>query len=153
MGCRAQSEHRTFDPEEADFFYVPTYVTCLLHPVQGWVDFPWYYGPVREYAQLASAFIGGFEISPDFPREINVRHFVLFLSFIAYMLDLLVNIMLYKRYPHHRHTIVDIVCLCCSHSNTAGCQLSEGGVLVDTQDLPMVGSQTGGFSRWEWGTC
>ena len=45
-----QSEHRTFDPEEADFFYVPTYVTCLMHPVQGWVDFPWYYGPLRECA-------------------------------------------------------------------------------------------------------
>eukprot|EP00201_Polytomella_parva_P019453 CAMPEP_0175040528 /NCGR_PEP_ID=MMETSP0052_2-20121109/1321_1 /TAXON_ID=51329 ORGANISM="Polytomella parva, Strain SAG 63-3" /NCGR_SAMPLE_ID=MMETSP0052_2 /ASSEMBLY_ACC=CAM_ASM_000194 /LENGTH=539 /DNA_ID=CAMNT_0016302765 /DNA_START=1526 /DNA_END=3145 /DNA_ORIENTATION=+ len=27
------SEHRTFDPEEADFFYVPVYLSCLMSPV------------------------------------------------------------------------------------------------------------------------
>ena len=29
-----QSEHRTLDPEEADFFYVPVYASCWFHP--GW---------------------------------------------------------------------------------------------------------------------
>eukprot|EP00877_Chromochloris_zofingiensis_P008502 jgi/Chrzof1/3905/Cz13g12240.t1 len=37
------SEHRTLDPEEADFFYVPAYLSCYLWPVHGWADFPsWY---------------------------------------------------------------------------------------------------------------
>ncbi|GLC34055.1 hypothetical protein PLESTB_000832400 [Pleodorina starrii] len=40
-----QSEHRTFDPEEADFFYVPVYVACYFWPVLGWADFPWWYAP------------------------------------------------------------------------------------------------------------
>ena len=25
---------RTLDPEEADFFYVPTYLACFFHPIQ-----------------------------------------------------------------------------------------------------------------------
>ncbi len=37
-----QSEHRTFDPEEADFFYVPQYSTCLIYPILGWADYPWF---------------------------------------------------------------------------------------------------------------
>ncbi len=41
----AQSEHRTLDPEEADFFFMPVYTSCFLHPVWGYVDHPWYYGP------------------------------------------------------------------------------------------------------------
>ncbi|GIL78717.1 hypothetical protein Vretimale_380 [Volvox reticuliferus] len=40
-----QSEHRTYDPEEADFFYVPMYITCYMWPVLGWADFPWWYAP------------------------------------------------------------------------------------------------------------
>ncbi len=36
-----QSEHRTLDPEEADFFYMPVYTSCFLHPVWGYVDHPW----------------------------------------------------------------------------------------------------------------
>ncbi|GLI62946.1 hypothetical protein VaNZ11_005800 [Volvox africanus] len=40
-----QSEHRTFDPEEADFFYVPVYVSCFFWPVMGWADHPWWYTP------------------------------------------------------------------------------------------------------------
>jgi hypothetical protein len=39
-----QSEHRTLDPEEADFFYVPVYTSCWMHPVYGWADHPWWYG-------------------------------------------------------------------------------------------------------------
>eukprot|EP00798_Chlamydomonas_sp_ICE-L_P007380 gene7380-504_t len=39
------SPHRTFDPEEADFFYVPVYITCYAWPVYGWADFPWFYTP------------------------------------------------------------------------------------------------------------
>ncbi|KAG2437847.1 hypothetical protein HXX76_005465 [Chlamydomonas incerta] len=41
-----QSEHRTFDPEEADFFYVPVYVTCYMWPILGWADGPWWYAPL-----------------------------------------------------------------------------------------------------------
>ncbi|KAK9805384.1 hypothetical protein WJX73_009679 [Symbiochloris irregularis] len=40
-----QSPHRTLDPEEADFFYVPVYTSCYVHPVHGWADGPWWYGP------------------------------------------------------------------------------------------------------------
>ncbi|KAG1664527.1 hypothetical protein FOA52_012994 [Chlamydomonas sp. UWO 241] len=40
-----QSEHRTFDPEEADFFYVPQYSNCMMFPLHGWADFPWFAPP------------------------------------------------------------------------------------------------------------
>lgn len=40
-----QSPHRTFDPEEADFFYVPAYSSCYPFPVMGWADFPWFHDP------------------------------------------------------------------------------------------------------------
>ena len=40
-----QSPHRTLDPDEADFFYVPVYTSCFMHPVWGWADHPWWYGP------------------------------------------------------------------------------------------------------------
>ncbi|BDA44352.1 hypothetical protein COCOBI_05-5360 [Coccomyxa sp. Obi] len=40
LGIRS-SEHRTLDPEEADFFYMPVYTSCFLHPVWGYVDHPW----------------------------------------------------------------------------------------------------------------
>ncbi|EFN56537.1 hypothetical protein CHLNCDRAFT_51514 [Chlorella variabilis] len=33
-----QSEHRTLDPEEADFLYVPAYTSCLITPVQRTAD-------------------------------------------------------------------------------------------------------------------
>jgi hypothetical protein len=38
-------EFRTLNPEEADFFYVPVYITCFMYPVMGWADFPYYYAP------------------------------------------------------------------------------------------------------------
>ena len=40
-----QSPHRVLDPDQADFFYVPVYTSCFMHPVLGWADFPWWYGP------------------------------------------------------------------------------------------------------------
>ncbi|KAG2445204.1 hypothetical protein HYH02_008672 [Chlamydomonas schloesseri] len=40
-----QSEHRTFDPEEADFFHVPMYITCYFWPIMGWSDGPWWHAP------------------------------------------------------------------------------------------------------------
>lgn len=43
---------RTFDPEEADFFFVPVLVNCLIYPVFGYADHPWYNGPVCEYKFL-----------------------------------------------------------------------------------------------------
>eukprot|EP00884_Botryococcus_braunii_P003741 jgi/Botrbrau1/13368/Bobra.0194s0002.1 len=27
------------------FFYVPLYTACYIHPVFGWADYPWFYGP------------------------------------------------------------------------------------------------------------
>ena len=38
---------RTFDPEEADFFYVPVYITCLIYPVLGWADYPAFHAPTN----------------------------------------------------------------------------------------------------------
>ena len=43
-----QSPHRTLDPEEADFFYVPVYTSCFIHPVYAWADMPFWYGPAGE---------------------------------------------------------------------------------------------------------
>ena len=40
-----QSPHRTFDGEEADFFYVPAFVACWPFPVYDWADAPWWYAP------------------------------------------------------------------------------------------------------------
>ena len=36
-----QSEHRTLDPEEADYFYMPVYTSCFLG-IYGYVDHPWW---------------------------------------------------------------------------------------------------------------
>lgn len=40
-----QSEHRTFDPEAADFFYVPVYGSCFIFPLHCYADGPWWYAP------------------------------------------------------------------------------------------------------------
>ncbi|KAL4856586.1 DNA-directed RNA polymerase II subunit RPB2 [Chlorella vulgaris] len=39
-----QSEHRTLDPSEADYFYVPVYSRCLIYPVAFATDFPYFHG-------------------------------------------------------------------------------------------------------------
>ncbi len=49
------SSHRTFDPLEADFFYVPVFVACLMWPVLGWADFPYYYAPDNEIRPMHAA--------------------------------------------------------------------------------------------------
>ncbi|GFR45050.1 hypothetical protein Agub_g6421 [Astrephomene gubernaculifera] len=41
----AISQHRTFDPEEADFFYVPVYYGCFMWPINGWADMPFWGAP------------------------------------------------------------------------------------------------------------
>jgi hypothetical protein len=41
-GIKLQSPHRTFDWEEADYFYCPVYVNLFVHPVYGWADGPWF---------------------------------------------------------------------------------------------------------------
>ncbi len=55
-----QSEHRTLNWEEADFFYMPLYVNLLVWPVFGWADGPWWGGvwgaataPLRAAQQTA----------------------------------------------------------------------------------------------------
>ena len=40
-----QSEHRVLEPDQADLFYAPVYTSCFMHPIMGWADFPWFYGP------------------------------------------------------------------------------------------------------------
>ncbi|PNH01020.1 putative beta-1,4-xylosyltransferase IRX10L, partial [Tetrabaena socialis] len=50
----AISPHRTFDPEEADFFYVPVYYTCFMWPINGWADMP-FWGPPTSWARYANA--------------------------------------------------------------------------------------------------
>ena len=35
-----QSRHRTYDPEEADLFYVPAYLACYIYPLYGAADWP-----------------------------------------------------------------------------------------------------------------
>jgi hypothetical protein len=37
------SKHRTLEPEEADFFYVPVAGTCFLEAVVAEGDWPWFY--------------------------------------------------------------------------------------------------------------
>ena len=39
-----QSRHRTLNPEEADFFYMPVYISCYFFPVFGAADFPNFHG-------------------------------------------------------------------------------------------------------------
>jgi hypothetical protein len=54
----AQSEHRTLNPEEADFFYVPVYLACFMWPVYGAADAPWPRGgPAANRAQAAAALL------------------------------------------------------------------------------------------------
>jgi hypothetical protein len=54
----AQSEHRTLDPEEADFFYVPVYLACFTWPVYGAADAPSPGGaPAANRAQAAAALL------------------------------------------------------------------------------------------------
>ncbi|KAL4428361.1 hypothetical protein ABPG75_002450 [Micractinium tetrahymenae] len=39
-----QSEHRTLNPEEADYFYIPIYSSCYLYPIHGFNDSPYFHG-------------------------------------------------------------------------------------------------------------
>ncbi|KFM24871.1 putative glucuronoxylan glucuronosyltransferase F8H [Auxenochlorella protothecoides] len=52
-----QSSHRTLDPEEADFFYVPLYTACYIQPVVTWGDGPFYYGPIPGRTIQATGFM------------------------------------------------------------------------------------------------
>ncbi|EFJ49814.1 acetylglucosaminyltransferase [Volvox carteri f. nagariensis] len=53
------SPHRTFDPEEADFFYVPVYYTCWMWPINGWADMPFYGAPTswHRYSNAANLWL------------------------------------------------------------------------------------------------
>ncbi len=65
-----QSPHRTLDPDSADFFYVPVYTSCYIHPVWGWADTPWFHNPggqTRSYVLSAS----GIAAAPGIRREIS----------------------------------------------------------------------------------
>ena len=44
--CWPGDSRRTFDPEAADFFYVPTYTSCFAFPVYGFTDTPWWGAPM-----------------------------------------------------------------------------------------------------------
>ncbi|PSC72923.1 exostosin-like glycosyltransferase [Micractinium conductrix] len=51
-----QSEHRTLDPEEADFFYVPVFTACFMSPVRDVADslFDFWYNVAFNRAQGAA---------------------------------------------------------------------------------------------------
>lgn len=51
-----QSEHRTLDPEEADFFYVPVFPSCFIWPVRSTADSlrDFYYGWAQSRVQGAA---------------------------------------------------------------------------------------------------
>ncbi|MEW5318578.1 MAG: hypothetical protein WDW38_009791 [Sanguina aurantia] len=38
---------KTFDAEEADYFFVSPAVTCLMHPIYSWADTPYWHGPIK----------------------------------------------------------------------------------------------------------
>ncbi|KIZ06152.1 exostosin-like glycosyltransferase [Monoraphidium neglectum] len=50
-----QSPHRTLDPEEADFFYVPAYTSCYMWPVHAWADYPFWHSHGGPRVRHASA--------------------------------------------------------------------------------------------------
>ena len=51
-----ESPHRTLDPEEADFFYVPVYVTCYINPVHSYADRPWFHqSPTSQSRRVVGA--------------------------------------------------------------------------------------------------
>ena len=56
-GLWLQSEHRTFDPEEADYFYVPIYTSCLMWPIYGWGGPPLVVGRCRSAPQTLQRII------------------------------------------------------------------------------------------------
>jgi hypothetical protein len=54
-----QSAHRTLDPSEADYFYVPVYAACYAWPVHGFADAPFYYTAGAGGGGVAAGFFGG----------------------------------------------------------------------------------------------
>jgi hypothetical protein len=61
---------RTFDPDEADFFYVPVYASCYAHPIHGAADWPWWHAPEGEADSCCPALHAGCHMlcfSPMFP--------------------------------------------------------------------------------------
>lgn len=51
--------HRTFDPNEADFFYVPVYASCYAHPIYGSADWPWWHAPGSESRSSVALALSG----------------------------------------------------------------------------------------------
>ena len=45
LPCMFLLPTRTFDPEEADFFYMPIYSSCFIFPIHCWADGPWWHAP------------------------------------------------------------------------------------------------------------
>ena len=65
---------RTFDPEEADFFYVPIYSSCFAHPIYMFHDFPWWYAPSGELARAPSLRFGHYAMLDAFEGEPGSTH-------------------------------------------------------------------------------
>jgi hypothetical protein len=38
-----QSEHVTYNPDEADYFFVPIYESCFIWPIHGHNPFPYFF--------------------------------------------------------------------------------------------------------------
>ena len=48
---------RTFDPEEADYFYVPQYSACFIFPMHAYADYPWFGPPGLCESLISSSLI------------------------------------------------------------------------------------------------
>ena len=65
---RAYAHCRTFDPEEADFFYVPVWYCCWMWPVNGWSDYPFWGAPTCKAHGLVEVGLEGAGHGPRLPR-------------------------------------------------------------------------------------
>jgi hypothetical protein len=79
-----RSEHRTLDPEEADFFYVPVYSACFVDGgVFGSADAPWFHAPSKSRVKGASVMVASAlawirETYPYWDRRKGADHVWLF---------------------------------------------------------------------------
>ena len=79
----ATGDSRTFDPDEADYFMVMPYTTCLIFPVFAWADGPWWPGPIRKCGEVLGCFArcpSSIQHGEGFHRDCMYRKFRTVLS-------------------------------------------------------------------------
>ena len=79
-----ESPHRTLDPAEADFFYIPVYTACYMMPVHGYADMPYFHmtpGDTRRVVGATNMLIEAHHFirthHPWWDRKGGVDHIVL----------------------------------------------------------------------------